>query len=213
MIKYRYDLGVPPRVCMTCASELKSDQEKEYGLCEHHQMHILKPPREVFRQFGRGSEYQLLQHSDELDDIIYQLEYPEEDGGGAFVDVCAPQENPRSECLIFAHYIARIFLESLQAQLSVSAFDYVFFPESGHVSMEIIFTEMGYLSEDKAKARLFLQNQLQEQLQEQKKIKGIHGKRVLLLDLYRDTTTRMCIDQLRLSGAAEVVTVYLTSYS
>lgn len=197
MYKYRYDLGMPVKVCMACASELKSDKEMAYGFCEYHQKYIIQPPVEIRRRFGRGVEYQLLRHTDELDDIIYQLEYNEED------------VNQRSECLIYSHYIAKIFLECLQDYLSLAEFDYVVFADSGYVSMEIIFTEMGYLLKDKDQASLFLQGQLQEQLKTLK----INDKRVLLLDLYRSIETRAFIDRLRLSGAGTVVTVYLTSYS
>lgn len=217
--KYRYDLGMPVKVCMACAAELKSDKERGYGLCEYHQNHIIKPPGEVRRQFGRGIEYQLLRHTDELDDIIYKLEYEEEAGihhssmaAGAWGE-SGGKANRQSEYLIFSHYIAKIFLNCLLDYLSFTEFDYVVFADSGYVSMEIIFTEMGYLLKDKDQADLFLQGQLQEQLQDQKKTIEIHRRRVLLLDLYRSIETRTCLDRLRLSGAGEVVTVYLTSYS
>lgn len=205
---YRYNLGMPVKICMACAEELKSDREKEYGLCEKHRSRIIRPPSEVRRQFGRGTEYQLLRHTDELDDIIYKLEYNEEAGiydGG--------RVNQRPEYLIFAHYIAKIFLERLQNCLALSQFDYITFADSCYVSMPVIFAEMGYLSTDKDQSGLFLQGQLQDRMREQNNACKVHNKSVLLLDLYRNIDTRKGIDGLRLAGAGEVVTGYLTSFS
>lgn len=221
MAKYRYGFSKPVKVCMACAGVLKSDKEREYGLCDYHQNHIIQPPCEVRRNFGRGVEYQLLRHTDELDDIINKLESnedtdifdsSEEDGAREYTGCGFNQEY-----LIFSHYLAKIFLERLQANLSLTEFDYAVYADSGFVSMELIFTEMGYQIMNKEQAGLFMQGQLQDliqdQLYDQENALQIFGSRILLLDLYRSTDTRTCLDRLRLSGAGEVVTVYLTSYS
>ncbi|MGL5437297.1 MAG: hypothetical protein ACRDBO_18285 [Lachnospiraceae bacterium] len=208
--KFRYHLGGPVKVCMACARDLKLCEEIEYGLCKNHLAYMMKPPEKIKRQFGRGREYQLLDHSDDLDDIIYRLEFNEE------TELCDNHNSygkQPSEYLIFAHYIAKLFLDNIEKYLDLSDFEYITFADSGYVNMEIIFTEMGYLSEDKNVSRLFLLDSIHDQLLDSYEILEVQNKKVLLLDLYRGIGTRRCIDRLRLSGAGEVVTVYLTSFS
>ncbi len=208
--KIRYHLGEPVRVCMACARELKSPEEKTYGLCKCHQESLLRSPEKITRHYGRGKEYQLLEHSDALDDIIYKLEFNEDiELGSIYI---ADNKHP-AEYLIYAHYIAGIFLSSLEKYIDLSEFDYITFADSNHVNMEIIFTEMGYLSKDKKVSELFLTDPIYDQFSDGNEITGVQNKTILLLDLYRGIRTRRCIDRLRLSGAGEVTTVYLTSYS
>lgn len=214
---YRTKFGKLSKTCMACAAQLGTDREIQFGLCLAHQQHIIRPPHRIKRNFGRGTEYQLLGHTDELDDIIYKLEYDKEPLAGRFFGEGEPNEPgpgrlPRkNQYLIYVHYIAKLFLTVLCGQVDLSSFDYITC-STACSDMELIAAEMGYLFPEKQISALFLLDELRSR-KEEPLIPTSRGKRILLLDLYRSMETRNLIDRLKISGASEVVTVYLTSYS
>lgn len=210
---YREKLGIPIKTCMACGTSLETSHSRGFGLCGDHWVKITTPPHHIRRNFGRGTEYQLFHHSDELDDILFRLENhrePSADPELAVPDAFPPGELPY---LINAYYIAGIYLNFLHLLIPMETYDFITFSDSCYTSMEFIFPEMGYLAEDRDYAKTFLSDELHYLMQEELRLPMVAGKRVLLLDLYRSYDTRTCIDRLRLSGAREVTTVYLTSYS
>lgn len=205
---YREKLGTPIKTCMACAATLNATLESTYGLCQTHWTELIKPPDQLKRNFGKGIEYQLLRHSDELDDILFRLEYDWEPGWPL-----RTEQLSKPDYLIYAHYIAKIFLYLLCRLFDLNTFDYITFANSCYTAMEFVFPEMGYLAGANGYAKLLLSDELHNRMQEEKLLPETKNKRILLLDLYRSYDTRDCIDRLKLSGASEIITVYLTSYS
>jgi|GEM_PF-3516847 len=219
--QYRKKLGLPIKTCMVCSAVLKSEKELEHGLCGKHYHKIIIPPPQISRCFGRGLEYQLLGHTDELDDILYKLEHekePDLDNPGDFYDGFNYEE-PQKEAgyLAFAHYIAGIFLHRLINIIDLAAFDRITFTNLHFICMDYVFLEMGYIAqrEKHSYAEYFMNDKLNTLSNGEKDylFQHIKGKKILLLDLYRSFDTRARMDLFKLLGAGEVTTVYLTSYS
>lgn len=206
---YRTKLGEYIKTCMVCSAELdKETGEFEYGLCKKHREHILRAATPIRRNFGRGEEFQLLTHSDELDDIIYKMLYDDEPRTYPILR----QGGERQFC-IYVHYIAKYFIWLLdQVGIDFNRFDYITYPDSGLEQMSLIFWEMGFLCKRKH-SKIFWDDELREIMLQMDQGDVLLGKHVLILDLYRGIETRNYIDTIKLLGANKVVTVYLTSYS
>lgn len=196
------------KVCLYCQKRLSIEQEEEYGLCLQHISEIMILSDNSNRDFGLGQEYQILRHSDALDDILHCAGFAEYFDRDKTDEELIGLFSTNYECV---NLVSKLYMSFMVQNFSQENFDYIVHLTDWY-STDALGDDLEW------KVKIFWPTaewQSQRLLDglKNKRMYSLKGRRILLLDYYRTHNLRLLLQLCKKAKAEVVIPVYLTSIS